>query len=84
MKWWLGFVVSLSTLLAAFTMYAAWDHNPQGRFHERDPHGALLIHWGQWLGIGLSWFVMLAVPLTLAGVGFRWLRRPPKDARPPG
>jgi len=26
-------------------MYAAWDHNPQGRFHE----GAV-IHWGQWLG----------------------------------
>ena len=28
-------------------MYAAWDHNPQGRFHE---DGA--IHWDQWLIVG--------------------------------
>ena len=39
---------------AALMMYAAWDHNPQGEFHETDGSGT--IHWLSWLPIGAIWF----------------------------
>ena len=33
-------------------MYVAWQHNPQGEFH--DTAG---INWLNWLAIGFSWFI---------------------------
>ena len=44
--------------MAAFMMSAAWDHNPQGEFHETDGSGT--IYWLSWLPIGAGFF----------GVGF--------------
>ncbi len=41
---------------AILTMYAAWQHNPQGEFHE----GSVL-HWMPWLYIGASWFVVVGL-----------------------
>lgn len=48
---------------AAFLMYAAWGHNPQGEFHETDGSGT--IHWLSWLPVGACGFG--------AGFGFAWL-----------
>ena len=48
---------------AAFMMYAAWQHNPQGEFHETDGSGT--IHWLSWLPIGAGWFG--------AAFGLAWL-----------
>jgi hypothetical protein len=45
-----GAIVGLAA--GAFVMWAAWVDNPQGEFHQ----GAT-IHWAEWLGTGLSWFV---------------------------
>lgn len=43
-------------------MYVAWEHNPQGEFH--DDTG---VHWLYWLGIGFSWFVAVAgIPCLMA------------------
>ena len=43
-------------------MWMAWEHNPQGAFHESNG-----IHWGPWLSVGLSWFVpVFIVVLTIA------------------
>lgn len=41
----------LGTVLAVFSMYAAFQHNSQGEFH--DYNG--VINWGDWLMIGISW-----------------------------
>jgi len=41
-------------MVAASMMYVAWDHNPQGEFHELDGSGT--IHWLSWLPIGGVWF----------------------------
>jgi hypothetical protein len=38
--------------IAAFAMYAAWQHNPQGEFHSVSG-----IEWKAWLGLGLFWFL---------------------------
>ena len=48
-------------VVAALPMYMAWDHNPQGEFHE-DGH----IHWRHWLLLGFvygfpMWLVSAAV-----------------------
>jgi hypothetical protein len=53
-------------LAAAAVMYVAWQHNPQGEFHE-EINGVLSIHWGDWLRVGLSWFAVVFVPLSLVG-----------------
>jgi hypothetical protein len=48
--------------VAAFMMYVAWQHNPQGEFH--DDAG---IHWLPWLGVGLTWFLAIAgLPCLIA------------------
>ena len=47
-------------LLGGFMMYVAWEHNPQGEFHEQ-----ALIHWDAWLGIGLSWSVAVTAICAL-------------------
>jgi len=34
-------------------LYASWDHNPQGEFHEGD-----VIYWSEWLPLGgISFFM---------------------------
>ena len=43
----------LGAMVAAFCMYAAWSHNPQGEFHNESG-----IEWGPWLLIGASWFIV--------------------------
>jgi hypothetical protein len=49
--------------VAAFVMYAAWQHNPQGEFHS-----AAGVDWKAWLGLGLVWFLgVLLSGLLLAG-----------------
>jgi hypothetical protein len=53
--------------IAAFMMYAAWDHNPQGAFHELAAEGGQVIHWDAWGAIGLAWFLATSVPVFLAG-----------------
>ena len=50
-------------LLGAVMMYVAWDHNPQGEFHE-----AGIIHWDAWLTVGLSWFFAVSAVITLITV----------------
>jgi hypothetical protein len=63
-------VAALAGIAAgAFTMWAAWDHNPQGEFHDGSE-----IHWAYWLSIGLAWFipayvVVLALGVIVFGVG---------------
>jgi hypothetical protein len=52
---------------AALAMLAAWDHNPQGEFHELAADGSRLVHSGWWISVGLSWFLMIFVPLFLIG-----------------
>lgn len=47
-------------LVAAPMMYIAWQHNPQGDFHE-----AGRIHWGPWLSVGFNWFVL---PFSLGAI----------------
>ena len=58
-------LVLLGVAVAAFVMYAAWQHNPQGEFHEMGVDGTETIHWGWWGLIGLSW----SWPLFLLGGG---------------
>jgi type VI protein secretion system component VasK len=60
---------ALGFAVAALAMYAAWDHNPQGEFHELADDGTRLIHWGAWAAVGLVWFVVVVVPLFLIGGG---------------
>lgn len=47
-------------LVAAPMMYIAWQHNSQGEFHENGQ-----IHWGAWLGVGATWFVL---PFSLGAI----------------
>lgn len=66
-------VVALALSWAGTMMYVAWEHNPQGRFHENG-----IIHWDQWLIIGGTHFVVAfvaALPLMmLIWLGIRLLR----------
>jgi len=53
-RWFIAIIPATAALWSAAMMYAAWDHNPQGRFHEGD-----VIHWGQWLGaVGAIHFLL--------------------------
>ena len=45
----------LGLLAATFTMSAAWDHNPQGEFHNEETG----INWPGLLLVGLSWFALV-------------------------
>lgn len=47
-------------VVAALMLYVAWQHNPQGEFHE-----AGIVHWGSWLSIGAVWFVPCGAPVAL-------------------
>jgi hypothetical protein len=45
-------------LFGALAMYAAWQHNPQGEFHDYQT-GA--IQWADWLTVGLVWFAVVGL-----------------------
>ncbi len=60
----------VATALASLMMYLAWEHNPQGTFHESDD-GAILVHWGAWLAIGASWFVLVSLSVAALGLVLR-------------
>lgn len=47
-------------LVGGLMMSIAWEHNPQGEFHE-----AGVIHWGSWLAVGMSWALVVGVPLAV-------------------
>ena len=53
-----GFVFGGSA--SAFSMVAAWSHNPQNEFHEES-----LIHWNSWLTIGFSWFLVVGLTVFI-------------------
>lgn len=55
-------------LVAGLMMAMAWQHNPQGRFHEDVVDGGVVIHWGAWSLVGVSWFLPVAAGV-LIGVG---------------
>jgi hypothetical protein len=62
----LAAVCFLGGSLGAWMMYMAWQHNPQGEFHEPG-----VIHWVLWLTIGLSWFAFIAgIPCLIGMLGF--------------
>jgi len=46
--------------VAAVMMYVAWQHNPQGEFHDETG-----VHWFAWVAIGVSWLVAVAPPVAL-------------------
>ena len=54
----------------ALMMFAAWEHNPQGEFHELAADGSQLVHWGWWASIGLLWFLVIFVPLFVIAGSF--------------
>jgi len=63
--------ILIGACFGAFTMYAAWDHNPQGEFHDETG-----VHWLDWLRVGFSWFVAVAgLPCLIATI-FRILFSP--------
>ena len=62
----------VAPLVIAFTwgaamMYVAWQHNPQEEFH-----GTGVIHWSEWLAVGLIHFAFAFVA-ALPLVAIVWL-----------
>ena len=52
----------LGLAVAAFMMYVGWQHNSQGEFHNESG-----VHWGYWLFLGFSWFIVITgIPYTIA------------------
>ncbi len=59
-------ILAIFTLLglavAAFMMYVGWQHNSQGEFHDETG-----VHWGYWLFLGFSWFIVITgIPYVIA------------------
>ena len=71
---------SVGALAATAAMTAAWDHNPQGEFHEPG-----VTHWADWLFVGGSWFVVLTLAAGfIAYLGLRsWAALTGVRDRPP-
>lgn len=62
---------SAGLVAAGLMMYVAWQHNAQGEVHEESG-----VHWLYWLGIGVSWLVVVSLPIALGtGVGLSVIRR---------
>ena len=60
----------LGLIFAAFMMYLAWEHNPQGEIHNENG-----IDWWYWFLVGLSWFLAItAVPYMITLAAFLWRR----------
>lgn len=67
---WIRSIVAASLLgvvVRGLMMYIAWQHNPQGEFHDVDG-----VHWLSWLAIGLSWFAPVFV-VAIMVIGVVWL-----------
>lgn len=45
--------VAISAMIGSFMTYAAWQHNPQGEFHEPGVihYDSLLLVFGSWFGV---------------------------------
>jgi hypothetical protein len=74
----LAAAILLALLAGALMMHAAWQHNPQGEFHELAADGTTIIHWFDWLMVGGSWFGAALGALCLAGmilIGAAWVVR---------
>jgi uncharacterized membrane protein len=50
----------VALMVGAYMMWVAWDHNPQGAYHEEG-----VVHWGDWLAIGISWMVVVFFVLLI-------------------
>lgn len=60
-------------LVGGLMMYAAWQHNPQGEFHDETG-----VHWGYWLLLGFLWFIFITgVPyaIGLGVLAWRYIAR---------
>jgi hypothetical protein len=55
------------TMVGGFMMYVAWQHNPQGSFHDYSG-----IHWVAWFTVGLPWF-FAAFALVVVVIGTTFL-----------
>ncbi len=73
-------LILLSVLFGLFfgvaMMYIAWDHNSQC-----EVHCAGVIHWGYWLQIGGSWFVIGSLSLAVLVGALSWLSAAFKERR---
>lgn len=56
--------------IAALMMYVAWQHNPQGEFHDESA-----VHWLAWISIGAGWLVAVAPPVALVVGGLSAITR---------
>ena len=74
----LATAILLALLRGTSMMYAAWQHNPQGEFHELAADGTTIVHWFDWLLVGGSWFGATLGALCLAEtilIGAAWVVR---------
>jgi hypothetical protein len=58
-------------------MYIAWQHNPNGEFHD-----AGVVQWGAWLAVGLFWLVPVGAVTTLGTRALLAVVAPPGDDGP--
>ena len=64
----LAAAILVALTAGAFATYAAWEHNPQGEFHEVDAAGTTIVHWIDLLLVGGSWFGLTLGALCLGGL----------------
>lgn len=62
---WLLFSLAVSGAM----MKMAWEHNPMGEFYDYETG---IVHWGQFLSIGASWFIVIGVIPTLVFGAIAW------------
>jgi hypothetical protein len=61
----LAVFVMIGVGLGGLMMAGAWQHNPQGEFHDESG-----IQWGPWLGLGLGWFIVATgIPCLIMALG---------------
>jgi hypothetical protein len=71
--WVLSISVLFGTALGGVIMYIAWQHNPQGEFHQ-----AGTVHWAHWLSLGGLWAALIILPgALLAAIAKATLPRRP-------
>ena len=59
----------LGAAAGACAMYVAWEDNPHEMYYTLDQGGTRVVDWGYWALVGLSWFLIVFVPLSLVGAG---------------
>jgi uncharacterized protein YneF (UPF0154 family) len=66
--------IIIGLIVGGIIMAIAWEHNPQGEFHEPGN-----VHWGYWIMLGVSWFVPTCGVVTILslclGMGGMFLAR---------